>query len=271
MLKNVSSCQWHLRKNQSLFIYHLREELQRVSQHDYLGVTISNDLNWSKHCLKTAAKASRTLGMLRRTLSACSADVKALAYLSLVRPQLEYGSEAWNPYTNNDVKRLENIQRQAALSVFQDFCRTTSVTPLTQQLQWDSLQTKHLLNPSVMFYKIQHQLVNITFPPHFQHVSSTIRRNNSLCYQQPNSNVDVYAYSFYPRTIRIWNRLPEAVVCAPLHLCLQAHSTKCHECYVASGQPEDSLSQSGCFYSHLSFDVQHQFCCATPTVRSQSP
>ena len=64
-----------------------------------------------------------------------------------------------------------------------------------------------------MFYKIQHQLI-ITFPPHFQHVSSSIRCNNSLCYQQPNSNVDVYAYS-YPRTIRIWNRLPEAVVCAP--------------------------------------------------------
>ena len=66
-----------------------------------------------------------------------------------------------------------------------------------------------------MFYKIQHQLVNITFPPHFQHASSSIRRNNSLCYQQPNSNVDVYVYSFYPRTIRIWNRLPEAVECAP--------------------------------------------------------
>ena len=153
--------------------------------------------------------------MLRRTLSACSADVKARSYLSLVRPQLEYGSEAWNPHANNDVKRLENIQRQAARFVFQDFRRTTSVTPLIQQLQWDSLQTRRLLNQSVMFYKIQHQLVNITFPPHFQHVSSSIRRNNSLCYQQPNSNVDVYAYSFYPRTIRIWNRLPEAVVCAP--------------------------------------------------------
>ena len=65
------------------------------------------------------------------------------------------------------------------------------------------------------FIKSSISLLNITFPPHFQHVSSSIRRNNLLCYQQPNSNVDVYAYSFYPRTIRIWNRLPEAVVCAP--------------------------------------------------------
>ena len=213
MLKKCAIMSVTLKKKPSLFSYTIHgEELRRVSQHDYLAVTISNDLNWSKHCQKTAAKASRTLGMLSRTLSACSADVKARSYLSLVRPQLEYGSEAWNPHANNDVKRLEKIQRQAARFVFQDFRRTTSVTPLMQQLQWDSLQTRRLLNQSVMFYEIQHQLVNITFPPHFQHVSSSIRRNNSIA---TSNQTPMLPYSFYPRTIRIWNRLPEAVVCAP--------------------------------------------------------
>ena len=46
-----------------------------------------------------------------------------------------------------------------------------------------------------------------------------------------------------------------------LHLRLQSHSTECHQCYVASGQPEDSLNQSAWFiYSHPCFDVQHHFC-----------
>ena len=54
----------------------------------------------------------------------------------------------------------------------------------------------------------------------FHHNSSMYRplcRNNSLYYQQPNGNVDVYAYSFYSRSIRLWlwNRLPEAAMCAP--------------------------------------------------------
>ena len=157
--------------------------------------------------------------MLRRTLSACSADVKAKAYLSLIRPKLEYGSEAWNPHTNKDVKRLENIQRQAAHFVFQDFRRTTSVTLLIQQLDGTAFKPDIFsTSQNVCFIKSSISLlVSPCFSPHFQHVSSSIRRNNSLCYQQPNSKVDVYAYSLYPRTIRIWNRLPEAihVVCAP--------------------------------------------------------
>ena len=71
-----------LKRKPSLYSYSLHgEELQRVTQHDYLGITISNDLNWSPHCDKTAAKASRTLVMLRITLSACSTDVKTKAYL----------------------------------------------------------------------------------------------------------------------------------------------------------------------------------------------
>ena len=41
--------------------------LKRVTNHDYLGVTISSDLNWLGHVTKISNKASRTLGLLKRT------------------------------------------------------------------------------------------------------------------------------------------------------------------------------------------------------------
>ncbi|XP_072025130.1 uncharacterized protein [Amphiura filiformis] len=129
-----------LKKKPSLHQYYIKgADLQRVKQHVYLGVTISDDLSWTTHCQKTVSKASRTLGMLRRTLSACSKEVKAGAYLSLVRPQLEYSGEAWNPYTQCDINRVEQVQRQAARFVHADYRRTTPVTPLVQKLQWDTL------------------------------------------------------------------------------------------------------------------------------------
>ena len=34
--------------------------------------------------------------------------------MTLVRPTLEYASSSWNPYTDSDVKRLEQIQKNAA-------------------------------------------------------------------------------------------------------------------------------------------------------------
>ena len=49
--------------------------LKRVTNHDYLGVTISSDLNWLRHVTKISNKASRTHGLLKRTLSPCSQNV----------------------------------------------------------------------------------------------------------------------------------------------------------------------------------------------------
>ncbi len=44
------------------------EALERVNQHDYLGVTISHDRRWDAHCQKIRQKANRILGLLRHTI-----------------------------------------------------------------------------------------------------------------------------------------------------------------------------------------------------------
>ena len=41
--------------------------LKRVTNHDYLGVTISSDLIWLRNVTKNSNKASRTFGLLKRT------------------------------------------------------------------------------------------------------------------------------------------------------------------------------------------------------------
>ena len=84
---------------------------KRVTNHDYLGVTISNDLNRLRQVKKNYDKASRTLGLPKRTLSPCSQNVKSIAYIMLVRPQLEYDSEVWNPHTMKCIQKIEQIQR----------------------------------------------------------------------------------------------------------------------------------------------------------------
>ena len=64
--------------------------LDNVENIKYLGVTITNDLKWNTHVSNICTKANRTLGFLRRNLSACPQDVKESAYKGLVRPVLEY-------------------------------------------------------------------------------------------------------------------------------------------------------------------------------------
>jgi hypothetical protein len=83
----------------------MNNQIIRVSSTKYLGITINLNLNWNKHCDIICSKANSTLGLLRRILGECSAAVKSRAYTSLVRPQLEYASTVWNPYTKRNIKR----------------------------------------------------------------------------------------------------------------------------------------------------------------------
>ena len=118
------------------YIFHdyntLGATLKRVTNHDYLGVTISSDLNRLRHVTKISNKASRTLGLLRRTLSPCSQNVKSIAYKVLVRPQLEYASEVWSPYTMKCIKKIEQIQRNSCRFIFHEYRRDTDNSLLTK-------------------------------------------------------------------------------------------------------------------------------------------
>ena len=80
------------------------------------------------------AKASRTLNFVRRNLYGCTPDVKAKAYQSLVRPQLEYAVAAWDPYTHKNIQQLESVQHRAARFVKHDYRYTTSVSGLLKDL-----------------------------------------------------------------------------------------------------------------------------------------
>ena len=96
-----------LKRNSSFQDHNILDTtIKWVSNHDYPGVTISSDLNWLRHVTKIYNKASRTLGLLKRTLSPCSQNVKSIAYNMLVRPQLEYASEVWSPYTMKCIKKI---------------------------------------------------------------------------------------------------------------------------------------------------------------------
>ena len=85
--------------------------LEVVDSGKYLGVNMSSDLSWHTHVDALAARASKTLGFLRRNLGECTKKVKRTAYTALVRPIMEYASPAWDFSSNEDVTKLEKVQR----------------------------------------------------------------------------------------------------------------------------------------------------------------
>ena len=113
------------------------QPLSLVDSHTYLGITICSDLRWQNHTSNISAKASRILNFVRRNVYGCSAEARATAYTTLGRPPLEFSLAAWDPHLAKDVHQL--VQRRAACFAKNDYCRTTSVTSLLNQLEWSPL------------------------------------------------------------------------------------------------------------------------------------
>ena len=80
----------------------------------YLGVEMQSDMSRNKHIDQTIKKGNRMLDFLRRNLKFCDEETKTAAYLSLVRPALEYSCSVWSPFTQDYISKLEMVQRRAA-------------------------------------------------------------------------------------------------------------------------------------------------------------
>ena len=107
-----------------LHLYTVSDQaIESTSHHKYLDVTISSNLTWKKHIASITYKTSSTIDVIRRNLGPCSSNVKLRAHQALVRPQLEYGTAAWNPYAEGDIKLLEAIQRQAVRFICGEYGR----------------------------------------------------------------------------------------------------------------------------------------------------
>lgn len=177
----------------------------------YLGVTISDNLSWSKHIENITAKGNRTLGFVRRNLKNCPKSVKTAGYTTLVRPVIEYASTVWDPTNQASINSLELIQRRAARFVCNDYTSRTPgcVTNMMKNLGWDSLQSRRQDNRLAMLYRIENDLIDINRTDFLRSGDSRTRGGHKF-YQQ-RITCDIYRNSFFPRTIREWNSLPTSV------------------------------------------------------------
>ena len=186
--------------------------LEAVTSAKYLGVTIQNNLKWDSQINNIANKANRTLGFLRRNLRVSSRKIKSQAYFGLVRPQLEYAATVWDPHTQCNINRLEQIQRRAARYVTSRHRNTSSVSDMLNTLQWKSLEQRRKEARLCMFYKIDRGLVAIRKEGRLIPPRRRGRNQHQCSYQLPQSRIDAHKSSYFPRTIRDWNELPDDAV-----------------------------------------------------------
>ena len=138
----------------------------------FIGVTIASDLRWHT---AISAKATRVLNFVRRNVYHFSPEAKSLAYLSLVRPHLEFAAAAWDSHLIKDVMQLEGIQRWAAR--FASHGSASSASALFDRFQWPILSSRRKNTRLALFYRAVHGLSAIPIP-HFQKPTRFTGRSN---------------------------------------------------------------------------------------------
>jgi hypothetical protein len=191
------------------------QSLKEVSNHPYLGVELDNNLRWDIQYKKLASKANRVLGFLKRNLWFCTKTIKETAYKTLVRPILEYASSSWDPFRKGDVISIEAVQRRAARFCMNDYGQQSSVTKMTKELGWNSLEVRRRDARLQLMYKIMNGDVGINADDYIHTIRGGRRtRGNSRRIQRELVKKEVHKNSFFHRTAADWNRLNEETVTA---------------------------------------------------------
>ena len=117
----------------------------------YLGVTVHHKLSCNEHICSIVKKANSSIGFLRRNLQIHQKHIKANAYKTLVRPQIEYVSSIWDSFTQENQNRIEMVRRRATHFTCNNYRREASVTTMLDELGWCSL--KQQSGPKINYVK----------------------------------------------------------------------------------------------------------------------
>ena len=160
-------------------------------------------------------KANSVLGYLRRYLRINNVDTKSSAYITLVRPHLEYCDSVWSPHTDKYSHKLEMVERRAARYCTNRYHNTSSVTDMLHDPNWETLESRRAKLQLVMMYKIINDLVDIPCDAYLTPATARTRAIYSKKLLQHPTRTDTFKHIFFPRTIPVWNLLPAPVAEAP--------------------------------------------------------
>ena len=153
---NAAKCNIiHMGKLRFHFFYHLNFQVLQIVPHaTYLGITLTSDLTWRKHIESTASKARQRLGFVKRNLRGAPYRCRETAYITLIRSQMEYCGDIWDPNFKKDSDLLEKVQRKAARWARGKEFSECSVGRLLKDLRWAPLVDRRRDQRLILFFKL---------------------------------------------------------------------------------------------------------------------
>ena len=189
-------------------------EMEHVYSEKDLGVTFDESLRFEEHIANKVRVANAIVGQIRSSFSFMDKEIFKRLYVTLVRPHLEYAQSVWSPHLAKHVNMIENVQIRATKLV--DNIGSLDYGERLKALELPSLTYRRKRGDMIEIYKHFNSYDIQALSPSFQPRDRTTRGNTlKLTERIPRDGCrGLQMNSFYHRTTRTWNELPDHVVSA---------------------------------------------------------
>lgn len=168
--------------------YHMT--LEKVLEASYLAVNITDNRSWKRQLNQISNKANTILNFRRCNLTHCKLSVRERAYLTLMRPILEYASSTWDPHYDGDMNSTEMCQRSAARFVimYHSWSSIQSRTNARSNRIAHTREQTKVQQACVVLQRCEQELWTETAVPGYIHPSNC----------DPSKNTQTEPYYWYP-------------------------------------------------------------------------
>ena len=133
--------------------------IERVTEFNFLGLTINEHLTWKSHAAKMANKISRTLGVMNRLKRYFPLSALKTMYDSLILSQLQFGITCWGFEWN----RIFKLQKRA-VRIMTNSKYNSHTEPLFNELNLLKISDIFKIQGMKFWYKFK----NRTLPSFFK-------------------------------------------------------------------------------------------------------
>ena len=117
-----------------------------------LGVIMDNRLRFDIHINQIVTRAHRLANLIHKCFTSRDSSTLMRAFVTYVRPLLEYASCVWSPYSVGQVTKIEAVQRRFTKRLL--CCCGLQYSERLTKLGVDSLELRRLRFDLIFVYKI---------------------------------------------------------------------------------------------------------------------
>ena len=184
--------------------------IQETTLEKDLGVYMSNTLRASNHCQKAANKGMSALRLMKAAFTRIDVLNFKPLFTTYVRPHLEYCIQAVGPYTAQDIKLLEQVQRRATKMVKQ--IKNLSYEERLLRLKMPSIKDRLQRGDLIETFKLLTGKINVDSRQFFELDDQERTRGHHLKLKKRRARHVPRLKFFSNGVVNQWNSLPKEVV-----------------------------------------------------------